>query len=129
MHEKDNYLKTAELSTEQNCNMIDGVPNNTPIPRCTGPVHPHVEHLYTRVYSSRTPGCIKDLFTSKFLFNHLHFSFVTWLGVRPFVRITYGYSIKRSKILGQIKLSNHFFGFRCAHVCNNTSYHTSAYAH
>ena len=22
MHEKDNYLKTAELSTEQNCNMI-----------------------------------------------------------------------------------------------------------
>ena len=26
------YLKTAELSTEQNCNMIDGVPNNTPIP-------------------------------------------------------------------------------------------------
>ena len=25
-------LKTAELSTEQNCNMIDGVPNNTPIP-------------------------------------------------------------------------------------------------
>ena len=32
MHEKDNYLKTAELSTEQNCNMIDGVPNNTPIP-------------------------------------------------------------------------------------------------
>ena len=27
MHEKDNYLKTAELSTEQNCNMIDGVPN------------------------------------------------------------------------------------------------------
>ncbi len=23
---------TAELSTEQNCNMIDGVPNNTPIP-------------------------------------------------------------------------------------------------
>ena len=32
MHEKDNYLKSAELSTEQNCNMIDGVPNNTPIP-------------------------------------------------------------------------------------------------
>ena len=27
MHEKDNYLKTAELSTEQNCNMIDGVSN------------------------------------------------------------------------------------------------------
>ena len=30
MHEKDNYLTSAELSTEQNCNMIDGVPNNTP---------------------------------------------------------------------------------------------------
>ena len=28
MHEKDNYLKTAELSTEQNCNMIDGVPQH-----------------------------------------------------------------------------------------------------
>ena len=27
MHEKDNYLKTAELSTEQNCNMISGVPS------------------------------------------------------------------------------------------------------
>lgn len=34
MHEKDNYLKTAELSTEQNCNMIDGVPN--PIISTTG---------------------------------------------------------------------------------------------
>lgn len=32
MHEKDNYLKNAELSTEQNCNMIDGIPNNTPLP-------------------------------------------------------------------------------------------------
>ena len=33
MHEKDNYLKNAELSTEQNCNMIDGIPNNTPLLR------------------------------------------------------------------------------------------------
>ena len=32
MHEKDNYLKNSELSTEQNCNMIDGIPNNTPLP-------------------------------------------------------------------------------------------------
>lgn len=32
MHEKDNYLKTAELFTEQNYNMIDGVPNNLPLP-------------------------------------------------------------------------------------------------
>ena len=32
MHEKDNYLRTAELATEQNCNMIDGVPNNTAYP-------------------------------------------------------------------------------------------------
>ena len=37
MHEKDNYLKTAELSTEQNCNMIDGVPNNTPCLLYTSP--------------------------------------------------------------------------------------------
>lgn len=28
MNDKDNYLKTAELSTEQNYNMIDGIPNN-----------------------------------------------------------------------------------------------------
>ena len=32
MHENVNDPTTAELYTEQNCNMIDGVPNNTPIP-------------------------------------------------------------------------------------------------
>ena len=26
----DNYLKTAEISTEQNYNMVDGIMNNTP---------------------------------------------------------------------------------------------------
>ena len=31
MNEKDNYLKNAELSTEQNYNMIDGIPNNAPL--------------------------------------------------------------------------------------------------
>lgn len=30
--EKDNYLKSMELSTEQNCNMIDGIPNNAALP-------------------------------------------------------------------------------------------------
>ena len=30
MHEQDNPLKTVELSTEQNYNMIDGVLNNAP---------------------------------------------------------------------------------------------------
>lgn len=29
---KDNYLNNAELSIEQNCNMIDGIPNNTALP-------------------------------------------------------------------------------------------------
>lgn len=29
---KDNYLKNAELSTEQNCDMIDSIPNNTALP-------------------------------------------------------------------------------------------------
>lgn len=29
---KDNYLNNAELSTEQNCNMINGIPNNTALP-------------------------------------------------------------------------------------------------
>ena len=29
--EKDNYLKNAELSTEQNYNMIDGIANNAPL--------------------------------------------------------------------------------------------------
>ncbi len=32
MQEKDNYLRNAELSTEQNYNMIDGIPNNAPLP-------------------------------------------------------------------------------------------------
>ena len=32
MQEKENYLKNAELSTEQNYNMIDGVINNIPLP-------------------------------------------------------------------------------------------------
>jgi len=32
MDEKENnHLKTAELSTEQNYNMIDGIPNNAPM--------------------------------------------------------------------------------------------------
>ena len=30
MHEQDNPLKTVELSTEQNYNMIDGLLNNGP---------------------------------------------------------------------------------------------------
>lgn len=32
MHNKNNYLKNAELSTEQNYNMLDGIPNNTALP-------------------------------------------------------------------------------------------------
>ncbi|MDD3229735.1 MAG: DUF4316 domain-containing protein [Oscillospiraceae bacterium] len=32
MQEKDNYLRNTELSTEQNYNMIDGIPNNVPLP-------------------------------------------------------------------------------------------------
>lgn len=30
MYEQDNPLKTVELSTEQNYNMIDGLPNSAP---------------------------------------------------------------------------------------------------
>ncbi len=32
MYNKDNYLNNAELSIEQNCNIIDGIPNNTALP-------------------------------------------------------------------------------------------------
>lgn len=32
MKEKDKYLKNAELSTEQNYDMIDGLPNNIALP-------------------------------------------------------------------------------------------------
>lgn len=32
MQEKENYLKNSELSIEQNYNMIDGIPNNVPLP-------------------------------------------------------------------------------------------------
>ena len=31
--EQENYMRTAELSTEQNYNMIDGCANNLPKPR------------------------------------------------------------------------------------------------
>ena len=31
MQEKENYLKNSELETEQNYNMIDGIPNNMPL--------------------------------------------------------------------------------------------------
>jgi hypothetical protein len=32
MNDKDNYLKNAEFSTEQNYDMIDGILNNTALP-------------------------------------------------------------------------------------------------
>ena len=32
MNEKENPLKNAELSTEQNYNCIDGIMNNAPLP-------------------------------------------------------------------------------------------------
>lgn len=31
MNQENNHLKNAELSTEQNYNMIDGIPNNAPL--------------------------------------------------------------------------------------------------
>ena len=37
MNDNDNYLKNAELSTEENANMIDGVLNNTPPPPVPAP--------------------------------------------------------------------------------------------
>lgn len=41
MYEQDNLLKTAELSTEQNYNMIDGLLNNAP----ALPPHPPEKEL------------------------------------------------------------------------------------
>jgi len=32
MSDKNNYLHNAEIATEQNHNMIDGIPNNTALP-------------------------------------------------------------------------------------------------
>lgn len=32
MNDKDNYLKNAEISIEQNYDMIDGILNNTALP-------------------------------------------------------------------------------------------------
>ena len=32
MNKKDSYLKNAELATEQNYSMIDGILNNAPLP-------------------------------------------------------------------------------------------------
>ena len=45
MQEKDNPLKSAELSAEQNYNMIDGVLNNTP----PAPVPPEQEKPLDKV--------------------------------------------------------------------------------
>ena len=45
MQEKDNPLKSAELSAEQNYNMIDGVLNNTP----PAPVPPEPEKPLDKV--------------------------------------------------------------------------------
>lgn len=47
--EKENYLKTMELSTEQNANMIDGIPNNEGLRTC---------HGYT-ILESETVGCME----------------------------------------------------------------------
>lgn len=44
---KENYLKTVELSTEQNADMIDGIPNNESPRNC---------HGYT-ILESGTVGC------------------------------------------------------------------------
>ncbi len=43
--EKDNYLKKVELSTEQNCNMIDGIPNNTTLPVPPSVPEPEIKPL------------------------------------------------------------------------------------
>ena len=40
MNEKENPLKTVELSTEQNTNMIDGTLNNMPLPAPVAVVKP-----------------------------------------------------------------------------------------
>jgi hypothetical protein len=45
MNEKDNYLKNAELSTEQNYDMIDGIPNNTALPVPPSEPAPEVKPL------------------------------------------------------------------------------------
>lgn len=45
MQEKDNPLKSAELSAEQNYNIIDGVLNNTP----PAPVPPEQEKPVDKV--------------------------------------------------------------------------------
>jgi hypothetical protein len=41
----DNYLENAELSTEENANMIDGILNNTP----AAPVHAPEDRPLDRV--------------------------------------------------------------------------------
>lgn len=49
LSEKENYLKTVELSTEQNANMIDGIPNNE---------SPRTSHGYI-ITESETVGCME----------------------------------------------------------------------
>ncbi|MDL2237432.1 DUF4316 domain-containing protein [Christensenellaceae bacterium OttesenSCG-928-K19] len=53
MNEKDNYLKSAELATEQNYNMIDGIPNNAPPTRPT-PKRKPLDKVKEQTRQSRT---------------------------------------------------------------------------
>ena len=53
MNEKDNYLQTAELSTEQNANMIDGIMNNTP-PQLPQPEEKPLDKVKERPNPRRT---------------------------------------------------------------------------
>ena len=52
MQEKDNPLKAAELATEQNYNMIDGVLNNMP----PTPVPPEHDKPLDKVRELPAPG-------------------------------------------------------------------------
>lgn len=45
MQDKDNHLKNAELSTEQNYDMIDGIPNNMPLPVSASEPVPEIKPL------------------------------------------------------------------------------------
>lgn len=57
MNEKDNYLHTAELSAEQNDNMLDGILNNLPpSPLPKGPEKKELDRVKEPAPPQTEPG-------------------------------------------------------------------------
>ena len=63
MNERDNHLHTAELSEEQNDNMLDGILNNLPpSPLPKGPEKKELDKVKAELEAERKKGFWRRLF-------------------------------------------------------------------